>query len=71
MGRAESIIAESIKESGMTIKAVSIKTGIPYGRLQPSVSGPRELRADEFLRLCALFGIDPRTANERNCNSKG
>ena len=68
MGKAESVIAETIKESGMTIKAVSAKTGIPYGRLQPSVSGTRELRADEFLRLCALFGLDPRVADERIAN---
>lgn len=64
MGKAESIIAEKIKDSGMTIKAVSMKTGIPYGRLQPSVSGDRELRADEFLRLCGLFSLDPRVACE-------
>ena len=68
MGKAESVIAETIKESGMTIRAVSTKTGIPYGRLQPSVSGTRELRADEFLRLCALFGLDPRVADERITN---
>lgn len=64
MGKAESVIAAAIKESGMTIKAVSVKTGIPYGRLQPSVNENRELRADEFLRLCALFNLDPRVANE-------
>lgn len=62
MGKAESLIAKTIKESGMTIKAVSLKAGIPYGRLQPSVKGTRELRADEFLRLCALFKLDPRVA---------
>lgn len=62
MGKAESYIAETIKESGMTIKAVSVKTGIPYGRLQPSVKGNRELRADEYLKLCALFRLDPRCA---------
>ena len=66
MGKAESVIAKTIKESGMTIRAVSIKTDIPYGRLQPSVKGNRELRADEFLRLCALFNLDPRIASERN-----
>lgn len=64
MGRAESVIAQTIKDNGMTIKAVSMKTGIPYGRLQPSVKGTRELRADEFLRLCALLNLDPRVCAE-------
>lgn len=64
MGKAESIIAEAIKEKGMTIKAASTKTGIPYGRLQPSMKGTRELRVDEFLSLCALLSIDPRAAAE-------
>ena len=64
MGKAEAIVAAAIKESGITIRAVSVKTGIPYGRLQPSVNGNRELRADEYLALCALLKIDPRAAQE-------
>lgn len=63
MARAEEMIAQAIRESGMTIMAVSRKTGIPYGQLQPSVKGNRELRADEYLRLCALLGLDPRACN--------
>lgn len=63
MGKAEDMIARAIRESGMTIKAVSGKTGIPYGRLQPSVSGKRYLSVDEYLRLCALLGLDPRACN--------
>lgn len=64
MGKAESIIANTIKESGMTIRAVSKKTEIPYGQLQPSMKGHRDLRADEFLRLCALLNLDPRVCAE-------
>ena len=64
MGKAESIMANAVKESGMTIKAVSAKTGIPYGCLQPSLKGYRNLRVDEFLTLCALFKVDPRAAAE-------
>lgn len=64
MGKAESIIASTIKESGMTLKAVSQKTGIPYGQLQPSMKGNRDLRADEFLQLCALLNLDPRVCAE-------
>lgn len=64
MGKAESIIVQAIKETGMTIKAVSRKANIPYGHLQPSLKGHRALRVDEFLKLCALFKIDPRMAAE-------
>lgn len=64
MGKAESVIAGTIKESGMTIKSVSRKTGIPYSKLQPSMKGSRELRADEYLLLCGLFKLDPRIAIE-------
>lgn len=56
----EQMIENEINERGMTLKAVSNKTGIPYSRLQPSMRGKRELRADEYLRLCALFKLDPR-----------
>lgn len=63
MGKAEDMIARAIEDKGMTIMAVSRKTGIPYGKLQPSVKGNRDLRADEFLELCALLGLDPRACN--------
>lgn len=65
MKKAESVIAEAIRESGMTIRAVSVKTGIPYGQLQPSIKGNRELRADEFLSLCALLKLDPWACAEQ------
>ena len=64
MKKPESIIADKIKESGMTIMAVSRKTGIPYGQLQPSMKGYRNLRADEFLSLCSLLKLDPRACVE-------
>lgn len=64
MGKAEQIIADAIKEKGMTMRAVSRKTEIPYGKLQPSMNGKRELRVDEFLALCALLNLDPRAAAE-------
>ena len=57
-------IANAIKEAGMTIKAVSVKTGIPYSRLQPSLKGLREFRVDEYLTLCAFFGVDPRIGTQ-------
>lgn len=55
----EDRIAQLVADSGMTIRAVSSKTGIPYGRLYPCIQGRRELRADEFLSLCLVLHIDP------------
>ena len=55
----EERIAQKVKDSGMTIRAVSVKTGVAYSHLQPSLKGVRELRADEYIKLCAFFGVDP------------
>lgn len=64
MGKAELVISDAIKRSGLSIKAVSRKSRIPYNKLQPSLSGYRNLRVDEFLALCALLKVDPRAAAE-------
>ncbi len=56
----EQMIDRAIKERGMTLRAVSKKTGISYSRLQPSMRGRRALRADEFLCLCAVLELNPR-----------
>jgi len=56
----EEKVARTIKKTGMTLAAVSRKTGIEYNKLQPSMKGRRELRADEYLKLCFLLGKDPR-----------
>ncbi len=63
-GKAETVVRDAIRDRGMTIKAVSLKAGIPYGKLQLSLSGYRYLNVDEFLRLCALLKLDPRMAAE-------
>ncbi|MCL1819398.1 MAG: helix-turn-helix domain-containing protein [Oscillospiraceae bacterium] len=60
----EESICKVIKRSGMTIKAVSERTGIPYNHLQPSLKGNREMRADEYITLCTFFRVDPMC--ERN-----
>ena len=63
-GRAETMVQSAIQERGMTIREVSIKTGIPYYKLQISLNGKRHLRVEEFLTLCALLKLDPRMAAE-------
>lgn len=60
----EQMIKEAVKQSGMTIKAVSDRSGVKYSCLQPSLKGRRELRADEYLRLCMVLELDPRGFQE-------
>ena len=56
----EEMIRNAVKDRGMTIKAVSDRSGVKYSLLQPSLQGRRELRADEYLKLCACLELDPR-----------
>ena len=58
-GAAEKHIQTAIRGSGMTIKAVSDRTGIPYSHLQSSLRGNREMRADEYITLCIYFSLSP------------
>ncbi len=56
----EQMIAAEIKRRGMTIRTASTRAAVKYSCLQPSLKGKRELRADEYLRLCVLLDLDPR-----------
>ena len=60
----EQRIENEIKARGITIRFLSEKTGISYGRLHPTVKGKREFRADEFLTVCSFLKIDPRPTSE-------
>lgn len=44
---------------GMSIKYLSDQTGVRYSVLQPSLTGRRELRVDEFFSLCKFLHMDP------------
>lgn len=53
-------VSEYIEEKGLNIMNLSRKTGVPYGILQRSVvRRERDLRADEFLKICEFLQIDP------------
>lgn len=54
-------LSEYIKAKGITITSISEHTGISYGVLQPSLSGARKLRADEFLNVCCYLNENPLT----------
>ena len=63
----EEMILRAIEDRGMTIATASKRSGVRYSLLQPSLRGRRELRADEYLRLCSLLGLDPRGYREEKC----
>lgn len=56
----EEYVKEAVVNRGMTLKFLSDKTGVKYSFVQPSVNGGRKFRADEYLKICAFLGIEPR-----------
>jgi len=61
MNTATRRLAGYIKEKGFTITAISMGTGISYGKLDKSLNpeGKRELRADEYLAICGFIEKNP------------
>lgn len=55
----EARMKKAVKDAGITLTALSRKTGIEYWKIQASLSEKRELRTNEFFALCAVLGIDP------------
>ncbi|KAF5039996.1 hypothetical protein DSECCO2_538060 [anaerobic digester metagenome] len=55
----EEQMSHEIKKRGISIKAISKETGIPYSSLQPSLKGRRPLRADEFFAVCDFLKVNP------------
>lgn len=53
-------MANYIETLGIKISAISRGSGIPDGILRRSLSSrDRDLRADEFLRICLFLGKEP------------
>lgn len=63
--KPEEYIRNEVESRGMKMKFLSDKANVPYGCLQPSLNGNRSLRADEYLRICAVLQIEPRMADEK------
>lgn len=55
----ETKLAEEIRKRGIKITVAAKQTKIPYSVLLPALRGRRQLRADEFLKLCAFLHVDP------------
>lgn len=58
---ATKALAAYINEKGISIKAISDGTGLSEGILYPSLGKGRgrELRADEYLKVCVFLELDP------------
>ena len=55
----EERMKNAVREAGITMTKLSEKTGMEYWKIQASLSGNRELRADEFFDICEALRIDP------------
>lgn len=59
---ATEVIADYVKEHCTNLKGLSRKTEISHGILRRSlIYRTRALRADEFLNLCEVLGLDPQS----------
>lgn len=48
-------------ERGMSVAELDRRTGIDKKRLWYILDGQREMRVDEFLKLCIALRMDPRS----------
>ena len=48
-------------ERGMSVAELGRRTGIDKKRLWHILDGQREMRVDEFLKLCIALRMDPRS----------
>lgn len=49
------------QERGISIEELARRIGIDKKRLWYVLNGQREMRVDEFLKLCVALRIDPRS----------
>jgi transcriptional regulator with XRE-family HTH domain len=53
------IIADEIREKGMTKLAVSEKSGMPYSTLNSKLKGYRSIDMDDILALAEAIDVSP------------
>lgn len=58
-GTIERNVLEAIKRKGMSVKAVSQKTGISVKALYAAFEGRSELQLGYFLTICHALNLDP------------
>ena len=67
-------ISEYVRNKGINISRMARETGIPYNCLHASLGmsdRERELRADEFIKVCKYLEIDPMNIPAQAANPSG
>lgn len=62
MDRATKKVSEYVRQKGFNLSEISRKTELPYMVLYDSLMNEkrnRDLRVDEFLKLCDHLDVDP------------
>jgi len=62
LDRATKRVSEYVRQKGFNLSEISRRTGLPYMVLYDSLMNEkrdRDLRVDEFLRLCDHLDVDP------------
>lgn len=62
MDRATKRVSEYVRQKGFNLSEISRRTGLPYMVLYDSLMNEkrdRDLRVDEFLRLCDHLDVNP------------
>lgn len=52
-------VAQYVESLGINLSVLSRQTGIPYMSLYKSMKESRDLRADEFIAICAFLHVNP------------
>lgn len=52
------VIKKIIESKGIKQSFIADKVGMPRELLRRSIEGKRVLKADEFIKICAVLGID-------------
>lgn len=61
-------VSDYIRDRGISIKKISADTGVSYVALYDSLGNKnrkRELRDEEFLKVCIFLGVDPISFADR------
>ena len=62
-------VSNYVRRMGINISKMSRDTGISYMALYDSLMNserPRDLRDEEFLKVCGFLGTDPRDFGDRS-----
>lgn len=65
MSKISSIIGERIKESGVTLVFISKKVHMSADVLSKTLNGGRNMKADEFVRLCQVLNLTLNDFSEK------